>query len=240
MPVSPSSRRWPLAFAALAAAACGSTPEPPAGAADSLRAGPPAAAAAGQPAPAPADPPPPEIRSVRTSLRADDCTLVSVDEEGAGSTQRCPGTAGYTLLALDGDARMSITVVDPAGREHPLHYWERVTGGFSSLGEEAEWRVRGEGASAVPIALITTLLANEHPDDPERLTPYRVISRISTGETCVTHSLDVIPSDDEARRLADASASAPCRKSYSEPEPSPSIAIVDSESALGRSEWPSR
>jgi hypothetical protein len=72
--------------------------------------------------------------------------------------------------------------------------------------------------SAVPVALITTLLANEHPDDPERLSPYRVISRITPTETCVTHALDVIPDDDEVRRLADASASAPCRKSYSEQE----------------------
>ena len=140
--------------------------------------------------------------------------MVSVDEEAGGSTQRCPGTAGYTLLALDGDARASITVVDPAGGEHPLEFWTTITGAFTSLGDEAEWRVRGEGASAVPIALITTLLANEHPDDPERVTPYRVISRITPGEMCVTHALDVIPSDDEVRRLADASASAPCRASY--------------------------
>ncbi len=221
MPVSLPLRRWPIAFAVLAAAACGSPPASQAGAADSLRSGSPPVATTPAPpssaAPVQADSAQPEIRSVRTSLRPDDCTTVSVDEEAGGSTQRCPGTAGYTLLALDGDARASITVVDPAGREHPLDYWGRVTGAFSSLGDEAEWRVRGEGASAVPIALITTLLANEHPDDPERLSPYRVISKITPTETCVTHALDVIPDDAEVRRLADVSASAPCRKSYDEP-----------------------
>lgn len=219
MPVSLPLRHWPAALAVFATAACGSTPEPQAGAADSLRAGSPPAAEQAPSAPAGAvgsDSAPQAIRSVRTSLKPDDCTMVSVDEEAGGSTQRCPGTAGYTLLVLDGDARASIIIVDPAGREHPLDYWGRVTGGFSSLGEEAEWRVRGEGASAVPIALITTLLANEHPDDPERISPYRVISKITPTETCVTHALDVIPSDDEVRRLADASASAPCRESYSE------------------------
>ncbi|HST61587.1 MAG TPA: hypothetical protein VLK84_22980 [Longimicrobium sp.] len=219
MPVSLSPRRWPVALAVLASAACGSTPEPQGGAADSLRAGsPPAATTQAPPSPsAPIQADPQAIRSVRTSLKADDCTMVSVDEEAGGSTQRCPGTAGYTLLALDGDARASITLVDRAGREHPLEFWTTITGGFTSLGDEAEWRVRGEGAAAVPVALIVPLRANEHPDDPERLTPYRVISKITSAETCVTHALDVIPSDDEVRRLADASASAPCRKSYSEP-----------------------
>jgi hypothetical protein len=158
-----------------------------------------------------------EIRGVRTSLKVDDCTLVSVDEESASSEQRCPGTAGYTLMALDGDARMSITVKDPAGREHPLDFWTTITGGFSSLGEEAEWRVRGDGAAAVPIALIVTLRANEHPDDPERVTPYRVIAKITPTEACVTHRLSGATPDAEARRLADASAGQPCHRSYSEP-----------------------
>ncbi|HYW13772.1 MAG TPA: hypothetical protein VE871_17550 [Longimicrobium sp.] len=219
MPVSLAPRRWPVALALLATAACGTSAPPDLAQADSAAATGPVsveqqvlASAAAR-----ADSAGPEIRSVRTSLKPDDCTIVSVDEEAGGSTQRCPGTAGYTLLALEGDARASITLVDAAGREHPLDYWGRVTGGFTSLGEEAEWRVRGEGASAVPIALITTLLANEHPDDPERISPYRVISKITPTATCVTHALDVIPSDDEVRRLADASASAPCRKGYSEP-----------------------
>lgn len=220
MPISPPLRCLvPLAF--LGIAACGPSAQPDPAQADSAAGTGPVSveqqvlsSAAAQ-----ANPAGQEIRSVRTSLKADDCTTVSVDEEAGGSTQRCPGTAGYTLLALDGDARMSITLVDPAGREHPLEFWTTITGAFTSLGEEVEWRVRGEGASAVPVALITTVLANEHPDDPERITPYRVISRITPAETCVTHRLGVIPSDDEVRRLADASASAPCRGAYSEPDP---------------------
>jgi hypothetical protein len=217
MPIPPRLR--PLALAALAA--CGAGPEPQAGQADSLRQAPPSSAAEGpapaSAAPAPGDPAGQEIRGVRTSVKAEDCTVVSVDEEAGGSTQRCPGTAGYTLLALDGDARMSITLVDPAGREHPLDYWTTVTGGFSSLGDQAEWRVRGEGASAVPVALIVPLRVNEHPDDPERLTPYHVIAKVTRTETCVTHRLPGATPDAEVRRLADASASAPCRTSYDEP-----------------------
>lgn len=71
--------------------------------------------------------------------------------------------------------------------------------------------MRGEEASAVPVALITTLLANEPPDDPERVTPYRVIAKVTPTETGVTHAVAVIPSEAEVRRLADASESAPCR-----------------------------
>lgn len=159
---------------------------------------------------------PQEIRGVRTSLREADCTTVSMDEEADGSTQRCPGTAGYRLMALDGDARMSITVVDPLGGEHPLEFWTTVTGGFSSLGEEAEWRVRGDGASAVPVALIVPLLANEHPDDPERITRYRVVAKVTPAETCVTHRLSGETPDAEVRRLAAASVAQPCLASYAE------------------------
>jgi hypothetical protein len=218
MPSSLSSRRWPLALIVLAG--CGATPEPRAGQADSLRqASPPVAVAreSASAAPVVKDFLPQEIRSVRTSLDVDDCTTLSVDEEAGGSTQRCPGTAGYTLLALDGDARMSITVVAPDGTERPLEFWTTVTGGFSSLGEEAEWRVRGEGTSAVPIAVIVPLRANEHPDDPERVTPYRVIAKLTPTEACVTHRLPGANPDAEVRHLADASANAPCRTSYSEP-----------------------
>jgi hypothetical protein len=208
----------------LACAACGSPPRPDAARADTALAD--SAPAAVQAAPAPSVAAPStgdsaaaagqEIRAVRTSLKDTDCETVSVDEEAGGSTQRCPGTAGYRLLALDGDARMSITVVDPSGGEHPLEFWTSVTGGFSSLGDEAEWRVRGAGASAVPVALIVPLKANEDPEDPERVTAYRVVAKVTPAETCVTHRLPAATSDAETRRLADASATQPCLAPYSE------------------------
>jgi hypothetical protein len=219
MLISRIPRSWPLVL--IACAACGAAPQTDTEQADAARPASPAAAvetaAAAPTAAARTDSVGQEIRSVRTSLDPDDCTLVSVDEESASSEQRCPGTAGYTLLALDGDVRMSITVRDPAGRDHPLDFWTTITGGFSSLGEEAEWRVRGEGPAAVPLALIVRLNANEHPEDPERVTPYRVIAKITPTETCVTHSLRGDTSDAEVRRLADAAAGQPCRTSYSEP-----------------------
>lgn len=208
----------------LACVACGAAPRSDAAQADTARAeATPAAAHAAPASPAAATPADStaaagqEIRAVRTSLKETDCETVSVEEEGSGgSIQRCPGTAGYRLMALDGDARMSITVVDPSGSEHPLDFWTSVTGGFSSLGDEAEWRVRGTGASAVPVALIVPLKAHEDPENSENITAYRVVAKVTPAETCVTHRLPATTPDAETRRLADASASQPCLAPYSE------------------------
>lgn len=220
MRLSPTTLPWTLTVIALAA--CGASRPPDAVQADSARA--PSAAEARPPAPVAAAPvavgsAAQEIRSVRTTLREEDCTTVSVDEEGGGSTQRCPGTAGHSLLVLDGDARISITLVAPDGSERPLDYWTTVTGGFSSVGEQAEWRVRGSGASAAPVALIVLLKASEHDDATGEMRPvsYRVIAKITPTETCVVHRLPGETPDAEVRRLADASAAAPCRTSYDEP-----------------------
>ncbi len=208
----------------LACAACGAAPRSDTAQADTARSD--AAPAAVQAAPAPPAAATPvdstaaagqEVRGVRTSLKETECETVSVEEEGSGgSVQRCPGTAGYRLMALDGDARASITVVDPSGAEHPLEFWTTVTGGFSSLGDEAEWRVRGGGASAAPVALIVPLKAHEDPEYPERVTAYRIVAKVTPAETCVTHRLPAATSDAETRRLADASAGQPCLAPYSE------------------------
>jgi hypothetical protein len=77
--------------------------------------------------------------------------------------------------------------------------------------------VRGAGASAVPVSLIVPLNANEHPEDYERVTRYRVVAKITPAESCVTHRLPGDTPDAEVRRLADAAAAAPCLTSYSEP-----------------------
>lgn len=211
MPFSPP-RLLPLAL--VACAACGAAPQPDAREADPARVSPVAPVA--DPPPAAAAPAEGDsaqaIRSVWTSLKADDCTMVSVDEEAGGSTQRCAGTAGYALLALEGDARMSITVVTPAGAEQPLEFWTTATGAFTTLGDSAEWRLRGDE----PVALIVPLRANEDPENPERVTPYRIIAKITAAQSCVTHRLPGATPDAQARRLADAAAAQPCITSYAD------------------------
>jgi hypothetical protein len=148
-----------------------------------------------------------EIRSVYTTLAEADCRTLSVDEESASSVQRCPGVGGYALNAADGDARMSIDVITPDGKAHPLHFWSVVTHAFSSLGPRAEWRVRGEQ----PIALIVRVNASEDPENTERYTSYLAVAKITPTRICVTDRIGpAANANEEARRAADASASRPC------------------------------
>ena len=78
-------------------------------------------------------------RSVYTAL--DRCTTTELNADEGWSTQRCPGTAGYTLLVHEGDLRQSVDVVAPGGAVYPLDFWSVITSAFSSVGPRAEWRV---------------------------------------------------------------------------------------------------
>jgi hypothetical protein len=168
----------------------------------------------------PGVPPPPgaavadtgEIRSVYTELDSERCRVTMTDEEAGGSSSRCPGTAGYALNVHDGDARMSIDVVTPDGREHPLNYWSVISNGFSALGPRAEWRMRGER----PIALIVRVNASEDPEDSSRITSYLAVAKITAAGICVTDRIaPAADANEAARRAADASASRPCRTDVS-------------------------
>lgn len=148
--------------------------------------------------------------SMYTDLTEDRCETVKVDEETGSSEQRCPGTAGYDLVVLDDDSRVSVTVVTPDGKEHPLDYWTVVTHAFSSLGEKAEWRVVQKEGRTVPVSLIVRVRSV----DPATSRPlsFLAVAKITPESICVT---DVIPSsptaNEEARRAADSAAGRPCK-----------------------------
>ena len=74
-----------------------------------------------------------KLESVYSDLSESRCKTIEVDKETGSSTQRCQGIAGYKLLVLDDDARQSITVVTPGGKNHPLDFWEVITQAFSSV-----------------------------------------------------------------------------------------------------------
>ena len=126
-----------------------------------------------------------------------------------GYEARCRGTAGYTLLLSEGDLRQNITVVTPKGTKHSLDLWTVVSGGFSSVGPKAEWRLTKQK----PTALIIRYNASEDPEQPNKLTSYLAVTKITAGEICVT---DKIPpgakANEDARRAADESANKPCLK----------------------------
>lgn len=152
------------------------------------------------------------VVSVYTDLSGDSCTTLQYNEEESSSTQACAGTHGYKLLVLDGDARQSVTVIAPDDGEHPLDYWQVITGGFSVLGDRAEWRVTGGGDDASPIALIVPVIASEFDDlgEPREVT-YLAVAKITPEGICVTES--VVAGElqlERARGAADSSADKPC------------------------------
>jgi hypothetical protein len=102
-----------------------------------------------------------EPTSVYTDLRGQSCKLISQDEFGS-SVSRCAGINGYQLLALGGDIRESITIVDPKGKQHPLKFWEVITYTPSRLGDKAEWRVIQQNGKAIPQALIVRLVTTPY------------------------------------------------------------------------------
>ncbi|HYW11214.1 MAG TPA: hypothetical protein VE871_04635 [Longimicrobium sp.] len=153
---------------------------------------------------------PAAIRSVYTSLAQADCRLLEQDEETGGTSSRCPGTAGHALLVHDDDARMTVDVVAPEGRAHPLRYSGVITSNFSSLGPRAEWRMR----DGKPVALIVRVNAFENPEIPDRATSYLTVAKITARAVCVT---DRIPpttpnANEAAQRAADSSALRPCMR----------------------------
>jgi hypothetical protein len=149
-------------------------------------------------------------RSVYTSLEEKQCrTIRSTMAGDDGYEGRCRGTAGYSLLLSEGDLRQNITVVTPRGTKHSLDLWDVISGGFSSVGPKAEWRM----AKQKPVALIIRYNASEDPNQANKLTSYLAVTKITTSEICVT---DKIPpgasANEDARRAADESANKPCLK----------------------------
>ena len=147
-------------------------------------------------------------RSSYTSIEPKRCrTIKSAKSDYEG---RCRGVAGYTLLVSEGDLRQNVTVVTPQGTKHSLDLWDVISGGFSSVGSKAEWRM----AKQTPVALIVRYNASEDPAQPEKLTSYLAVAKITATEVCVTDKISPGPTaNEDARRAADSATTKPCLKS---------------------------
>jgi hypothetical protein len=155
--------------------------------------------------------------SVYTNLTGRQCkTLKSTSSEGGSYEGQCPGVAGYKLLVQEGDLRQNIVVITPSGKKQSLELWNVVGSSFSSLGEKAEWRLKGGGAKASPAALIVRYNVANPEDSTKKGTSWLAVVRISSeaSQICVTES--IAPGVDQnvkARAAADNSASKPCKTS---------------------------
>ncbi len=152
--------------------------------------------------------------STYTSVEEKKCKqLKSSDAEGGEYEGECPGYGGYKLLVTEGDLRQNVTVVTPQGAKHSLELWDVVSGGFSSLGPKAEWRLARPNTKLVPAALILRYNASENPEKPEKITSYLVVVKITPDEICVTDKILPGPNANaDARHASDIAATKPCLK----------------------------
>lgn len=147
--------------------------------------------------------------SVYTDLSVDKCkTLESNPNEGGSYLGECKGVGGYKLHVIEGDLRQSVNVIDSRGKKTELNLWRIGGGGFSFLGEKAEWRMKGK----TPVALIVRYNVSIDPEDATKTMSYLVVAKIAKNEVCVTDALKPTRSHNmEARRAADKAATRPCR-----------------------------
>jgi hypothetical protein len=154
-----------------------------------------------------------KVESVYTSLKTEKCkTIESSSDEGGSYRGVCAGTGGYKLEVLEGDIRQTINVIAPGGKKHELNLWSVVSSGFSSLGDNAEWRIVKKSGKTSPTALIVRFNVSDNPEDSSKITSYLVIIKITAKEICVT---DIVKptagSNQKARELADNSATRSCK-----------------------------
>lgn len=150
-------------------------------------------------------------QSIYTDLSSKKCKTVKTQEEGAYAKLECPGIAGYKLILEDFDLRQTLTVIAPDGSQHQLNFGN--TGGFSYIGEKAEWRFRNEGGKMVPFALIVRFnIKDKMESSSDKYTSYLTVSKITPGKVCTTDNRigPAAGANETARRAADAAAGKPC------------------------------
>jgi len=151
-------------------------------------------------------------RSVYTSLDEKQCQTIKSADAG-DYVGRCRGVAGYTLLVSEGDLRQNVTIITPTGSKHSLDLWDVISSGFSSVGPKAEWRLTMQNGKLAPAALILRYNASEDPAQPNKLSSYLAVTKITPTEICVTDK--IVPgrrANDDARRAADSATTKPCLK----------------------------
>jgi hypothetical protein len=148
------------------------------------------------------------VQSVYTDFKK--CKTLERDDDAAGYLlEQCPGVAGYRLQVASQDDRQGLTVIKPNGSKHELNFGVIGGGGFSGLGSKVEWRVKRERGRLVPIALIVRFDVNV--GGAEKATSYLTVTKITPRKICLIDTIAPAPNaNEEARRLADASATKPC------------------------------
>jgi hypothetical protein len=144
-------------------------------------------------------------KSTYTGLAVDKCkpTKESSDD---GYVGLCDGVGGFKLEVSEGDLRQNIKVISPSKKKFDLNLWG-FYGGFSSVGEKAEWRVKG----SVPNALIVRFNVSGA-EDSTVITSYLMIAKVSKTSACIVDV--VMPSQTQnadAKKIADKASTMACK-----------------------------
>ena len=148
------------------------------------------------------------LSSVYTPLEFGKCKLISRNPDGDGSAvDLCPGVAGYALVLEEGDLRQNLQVIAPGGKKFSLELWTLISSGFSSTGPRAEWRMSGK----FPKALIVRFNASETPENPNKITSYLAVAKISSSGACLVAKIQPgVNMNLEARRISDRASEMKC------------------------------
>lgn len=151
------------------------------------------------------------IETIYTELDGKGCKTVNLNEEIGASDTVCEGLAGYKLSVEDFDARMDLTVIDPAGKKYKLDFAEKTgEASFSAIANKVEWRVIKNNGKVVPVGLIVRWNAS-NPEDSQKTTSYLMVSKITEKESCVVGVIKPsATANEEARKLADIATTKPC------------------------------
>jgi len=144
--------------------------------------------------------------SIYTALEGATCKLVADDAETGDRTTKCPGIAGYSVLVQESDDRASLTIVAPNNRGLPLDFWDFAIPGFSTLGQQLEWRQTNQETKRRSIGLIVQVntVDQEDPAAPKPLS-FFLVARVTNNSACLTAKIpaDQLDAHVAARRAAD-------------------------------------
>ena len=151
---------------------------------------------------------PPARASRFTSLKSGDCKVLAEErDEGPYILLGCPGAGAYGLLLAASDGRENLLLESPGRRGKDravsLDVSQIGSGGFSRLGETAEWRGPA-GKVFKPDALIVRFHLVETPDRPSEETAYLLAFTLRDGRPCLVAKLPPgAGQSDAARRAVD-------------------------------------
>jgi len=145
--------------------------------------------------------------STYTSIKENQCHTISTD--GLGSTQECNSFANINVQVIDSDLRQSITLLRE-GDLYPLNFFIKVSSRWSLLGDKIEWRYK-KSDTGHPIALIVRFNVSEDLNNPDKMTSYLVVSKITPDNICVVGKIPPLTNQNQlARNMAEIAQDMDC------------------------------